>query len=127
MFSYESYINLIQQLDELVALFEQHPDPITRERVTSLLSGLDLLHREGLKRLVDALCQAGAEVALHQAAEDPVVEILFGLYDLVELDLPQDPPVPASGFVPLEEITVNRSPASDNSRSPIHLDFNSNG
>ncbi len=125
MFSYESYIHLIQQLDELVALFEQHPDPATRERVTSLLSGLDLLHREGLKRLVDALRAAGAEEALHQATADPVVAILLGLYDLVELDLPEEP-LPPSGFVPLAEIAVNRGQGAGTTRSPIHLDFNGN-
>lgn len=113
MLAYETYVNLIKQLDDLVAIFEHHPDPTTREQAITLLSGLDLLHREGLTRLVGALREAGGQALLDQAAADPVVEILLGLYDLVALDLPEAPqsgPTRPPGFIPLEGIRVFREP-----------------
>lgn len=107
MTGYDSYLHLIQQLDELIALFEEHPDPVTRERAVALLSGLDALHREGLRRLTDRLREFGGEAILQQATKDPVVEVLLGLYDLVDLDLPDEPARPAArSFVPLEAVTI---------------------
>lgn len=106
---YESYVNLIQQIDDLVSIFEHHPDPVTREQAVALLSGLDLLHREGLRRLVGALRDAGADALMEQAAADPVVETLLGLYDLVDLQLPDatpSEPAAPSGFIPLESLTM---------------------
>lgn len=113
MLSYESYLTLIRQVDELVELFEQHPDPATRERLTALLSGLDALHREGITRLVKMLREAGAGPAVEQAVADPVVEILLGLYDVVELDLPEEPEqaAVATTFVPIENLTFRRKAA----------------
>lgn len=112
--SYESYINLIEQLDELVAIFEDHSDPATQEQATALLSGLDMLHREGLQRLVSMVKQAAGQDVIDQAVEDPVVEILLGLYGLANLDLPEETEQSqetketssSQGFVPLEDITV---------------------
>lgn len=105
--AYESYLALIRQLDELVALFENHPDPVTQERSVALLSGLDLLHHEGLGRLVSALRNHGGGEFLDRALRDPVIRTLFGLYGLAELDLPEEEPAAASGFVPVERLTVN--------------------
>lgn len=107
MMSHDSYVDLIGHLDDLVAIFEEHPDERTREQVTALLGGLDALHREGLSRLVVALHEAGGGVLLEQAARDPVVKILLGLYDLAELDLPEQQQVPEpSGFVMLDDVRV---------------------
>lgn len=113
MMSYETYINLIRQLDGLVAVFETHPEPATREQAVALLSGLDLLHREGLERLVDSLREAGAQELLDRAVADPVVRTLFGLYGLADLGLPEEPQpttAPPTAFFPLERLTVRREP-----------------
>ncbi|MDQ4077294.1 MAG: Rieske (2Fe-2S) protein [Chloroflexota bacterium] len=113
MMPYETYVNLIRQLDDLVAVFEHHPDPVIREQVVTLLEGLDALHREGLQRLVGTLRDAGADALVEQAASDPVVKVLLGLYDLVDLDLPEAPPsVPpsATAFIPLEQVSVLPKP-----------------
>lgn len=107
MIEYDSYLHLIRQLDELVAVFEEHPDPATREQVISLLGGLDMLHREGLRRFVDRLRDFGGEALLQQAAADPIVEVMLGLYDLVDLDLPEErQEAMPQGFVPLEQVTT---------------------
>jgi nitrite reductase/ring-hydroxylating ferredoxin subunit len=110
MMPYETYLGLIRQLDDLVAIFEHHPDPATQEQMTALLSGLDLLHREGLGRLVGALRDAGADALLDQATADPVVKTLLGLYDLADLDIAEEAPAQPTAFVPLERLTVGRKP-----------------
>lgn len=109
MISRESYVHLIRQVDDLVAIFEHHPDPATREQAVALLSGLDALHREGLNRLVRVIREAGDEALVEEAAADPVVEILLGLYDVVELNLPEEPasePTRPQGFVAQDELSV---------------------
>src|SRR5215210_2250104 len=111
MMPYETYMNLLRQLDDLIAIFEHHPDPATREQAAALLSGLDMLHREGLGRLVGAIRDAGADALLDQATEDPVVKTLLGLYDLADLDIPEEvPPAQSGAFVPVEQLTVGRRP-----------------
>lgn len=109
MTPYDGYVYLIQQLDELIAVFEQHPDPATREQVGVLLGGLDMLHREGLRRLVDALRELGGDAMIEQVARDPIVETLLGLYDLVALDMPPEepaPPSPRRAFIPIEQVAT---------------------
>lgn len=113
--SYESYLRLIRQLDELVALFENHPDPATREQAVALLSGLDMLHHEGLGRLVEALRLAGGGEPLDRAVQqDPVIKTLLGLYGLAKLDLPEEAePERSVTFVPLERLTMNGKPLNN--------------
>ncbi len=115
---YDTYLRLIDQLDDLIAAFEQHPDITTRERAITLLGGLDALHREGLGRLVERLRAAGAGEMLDHALSDPVVRTLLGLYDLAELDLPEEAPPPNVAFVPIERLTVRgKQPHSEPSHN----------
>lgn len=121
------YLSVLRSVDDLVQMFEEHPDERVRERMTALLTGLDALHREGLERLVDRVRDlAGRELA-DRLADDPVVGTLLGLYDLAELDVPDEPEEPdeqqgppVRGFVPLDQIRVGRSGATlkDKEASP---------
>lgn len=116
---YDDYVRLIRQVDALVLSFESHPDEATRERVLALLTAVDLLHRSALARLVEGLREHGAAPALEGVRRDRVVETLLGLYDLAELDLPDEDGVPdgdpaagpAAGrdgmaFVPRDQLTM---------------------
>jgi hypothetical protein len=116
--SYETFLNLIEQLDDLVAVFENHPDEATREQAVALLTGLDMLHHEGLGRLVEALRLTGGSEPLDRAVQqDPVIRTLLGLYGLAELDLPEEPEPEASvTFVPLERLTMNGKPLNNQKR-----------
>lgn len=87
----ETFRTLVDQLDQLVSMFESHPDQRVQDQVTALLTAVDMLHREGLTRLVERLREHGAEDSLDRASEDPVVETLLGLYGLVDLELPEEP------------------------------------
>lgn len=108
---YDGYIRLIQQVDELVAGFDSHPDEATRERVLALLTAVDLLHRTALGRLVEGLREHGAGPTLEDLTRDRVVETLLGLYGLVELEIPEEDGLPSGtvGFVPRESLAGGRS------------------
>lgn len=53
-----------------------------RERVLAALDGVDLLHREGLGRLVDRVRLLGGRGFLERVVEDATVRALLDLYDL---------------------------------------------
>ena len=73
----------MHRLDELVAAFEQHPDPQVVDGLVEVLRAVDVLHRGALQRVV-ALLDAGG--LRGQALADPDVALLFGLYE----DAPDD-------------------------------------
>lgn len=103
----DDYQAILQQVDALVQEFERLPFPEIRERVFDLLQGLDLLHREALTRLVDFLREQGEDDLVERAAQDPVVQTLLLLYDLVpSIQLPDagQAPAPGMNFIPLEQI-----------------------
>ncbi|MBW3555060.1 MAG: hypothetical protein KY466_16250 [Gemmatimonadetes bacterium] len=107
---YDDYVRLIRQVDELIAAFDSHPDEATRERVLALLTGVDLLHRTALRRLVEGLREHGAGAALEGVVRDRVVETLLGLYGLADLDIPEEEALPEEGealaFVPRDRLTM---------------------
>ncbi|MBW3623654.1 MAG: NifU family protein [Armatimonadetes bacterium] len=71
----------VERLDELIQMFEQHPDPLVQERLFELLQCVDIIHRTGLRRLLDLLQIAG----LHpRALQEPDIRLLLDLYDLRE-------------------------------------------
>lgn len=92
----ETFRSLLDQLDQLVALFDDHPDEIVQGQVAALLTAVDMLHREGLARVAEQVKECGGDELFQKVTSDPVVEILFGLYGLVDLDLPEEPAAPAA-------------------------------
>ena len=115
---YEHYLDLAAELDEMIAALDAHADESTREQLLGLLQRVDLLHREGLLRLTDALRADGAGEALDRAvAADPVVRILLGLYGLADLGLEEGAAAAGAreaggggdGFVPIERLGVRRT------------------
>ena len=111
---YEHYLDLIDDVADLVTQIGAHPDEDVREKLMTLLQRLDLLHREALTRLIDALRanQAG-ETVDRISNEDPVVRILLGLYSLSDLKIEADADEPAEeqhkSFFPIERLTVHRT------------------
>lgn len=75
----ESVEAALRQLDDLVELFQRHPDPTVQARAIALLQCVDAVHRPGLRRLADLLQVAGLR---RRALDDPEVGLLFDLYDL---------------------------------------------
>ena len=115
----EHYFELLSSTAALVTELGEHGDPRVAASVENLLRQVDLLHREGLLRLVDALRAQGAGQTLDRiVGDDPVVRVLLGLYDLADLQLPQEAEsafdaaadVPG-GFFPIEQLRVRRPAA----------------
>ena len=112
----EHYLDLLSNVAALTTELGEDSDVAHAERVEELLRQVDLVHREGLLRLVEALRAEGAGDALDRAVErDSVVRILLGLYGLAELNLPPEAEVspengakPATGFFPMEQLRVRR-------------------
>jgi Fe-S cluster biogenesis protein NfuA/nitrite reductase/ring-hydroxylating ferredoxin subunit len=82
----ESLAAVAARLDRLVQGFEQHPNEAVREQALEMLALVDALHREGVRRLVEALWQ-GSPTVLAKALEDAAVTLLLQLYDLAPLAL----------------------------------------
>ncbi len=105
---YEHYLDLAAELNDAIRAMETHEDERVREHVTELLQRVDLLHREGLLRLVDALRAAGAGSALESALQDPIVRILLALYDLADFESTARD---RQAFIPLEQLRLGRGTA----------------
>lgn len=106
------YLDLARRLDQHIAALQDHPDETVWGRIESLLQGVDALHREGLYRLVELLRRNGGGEALDRAAEDPVVRVFLGLYDLAELGAPAAAGENV-GFVPADQVRVRRRERPD--------------
>ena len=114
----EHYLELAAELDALIAALEAHPDEATRDQVVGLLQRVDLLHREGLLRLAEALRAEGAGAALDRAAAaDPVVRIFLGLYGLADLEV-EERASATDGFVPIERLKVRRTRVAASDSAP---------
>lgn len=82
----DEYKDLAQNIDDLVQQAENLSHSNAKELVFSLLQSLDLLHREGLSRLMDLIEQENPDLK-EKMDDDFTIKTLFGLYDLVEHDL----------------------------------------
>lgn len=116
---HEEFLRLIDQIDRLVEAIDEQPEAV-QTHFTDLLRAVDRLHREALVRLTTHLRGTGGGDALDQAAADPIVRTLLGLYGLAELDLPPEEPEALAddtgasatsstvGFFPAHRLTVRR-------------------
>ena len=112
----EHYFDLLSSVATLVTELGDHADQAVAERVEDLLRQIDLVHREGLLRLVDALRARGTGETIERIIkEDAVVRVLLGLYGLAELPLPpEEDSVPEQvsagqpAFFPIEQLRVRR-------------------
>lgn len=101
--------DVLAELQQLVDEFERVPDPALRRAVFRALDLIDVLHREGLQRVVAGLASAGF---LDKALDDPVVAHLFGIYGL----LPEVDPVAA-----VEDALAELSPYFESHGGAVRL------
>jgi len=76
------FAHLVEWVGAGVEHMETIADAPTREAVFALLDGIDTLHRHALGRLLEYLTASGGAGVLARAAEDPMVQTLFEMYDL---------------------------------------------
>ena len=78
--------HLLEWLGTGLERMEEIQDEKTREEVFALLEGIDVLHRQGLGRILDLIANLGGQQAVERISQDPVVRTLLEMYDLPEAD-----------------------------------------
>jgi nitrite reductase/ring-hydroxylating ferredoxin subunit len=78
--------DVLEDVQRLMAELESHPDPAVRTAVTSLLEGIDAVHRTALTRLVGAIQGMAGEAFLNRLTADPAIRLLLMSYDLIAVD-----------------------------------------
>jgi nitrite reductase/ring-hydroxylating ferredoxin subunit/Fe-S cluster biogenesis protein NfuA len=78
--------HLLEWLGTGLERMEAIEDEKTREEVFALLEGIDVLHRQGLGRILDLVGNLGGSGAVERVSQDPVVRTLLEMYDLPEAD-----------------------------------------
>ncbi|CAA9474268.1 MAG: hypothetical protein AVDCRST_MAG12-1026 [uncultured Rubrobacteraceae bacterium] len=78
--------HLLEWLGTGLERMEGIEDERTREEVFALLEGVDILHRQGLGRLLDLVTDLGGSGLAERVSQDPVVRTLLEMYDLPEAD-----------------------------------------
>jgi Fe-S cluster biogenesis protein NfuA len=73
----------MEQLDDLVRAFEQHPDEAVQNGLIDVLRAVDTVHRGALERLAALLDAHGLRDA---ALTDPHIALLFELYQAQDED-----------------------------------------
>ncbi|GAC1444981.1 MAG: NifU family protein [Chloroflexota bacterium] len=76
------FTHLLDWVGEGVAAMEGIEDEGTREGIFALLEGVDVLHRQGLTRLLEVVTAAGGPNVVQRLGDDPIVGRLLQLYDL---------------------------------------------
>lgn len=80
------FTHLLEWLGTGLERMEEIEDGKTREEVFALLEGIDVLHRQGLGRILDLIGSLGGPRAVEQISQDPIVRTLLEMYDLPEAD-----------------------------------------
>ncbi len=78
--------HLLEWLGTGLERMEEIQDEKTREEVFAFLEGIDVLHRQGIGRILDLIANLGGQQAVERISQDPVVRTLLDMYDLPEAD-----------------------------------------
>ncbi len=73
----------LEQLDDLIQMFVEHPDESVQDGVLAVLRAVDVLHRGALQRLGTLLEERSL---LQEAMADQHIALLFGLYESQPFD-----------------------------------------
>jgi nitrite reductase/ring-hydroxylating ferredoxin subunit len=78
--------DILEDVQRLMAELESHPDPAVRTAVSSLLQGIDAVHRTALTHLVGAIQSLAGEAFMNRLTADPAIRLLLMSYDLIAVD-----------------------------------------
>jgi Fe-S cluster biogenesis protein NfuA len=79
-----TYEQIMPRVGELADQLLNHPDRKVREQIQELLDWVDVFHREGLGRLVEAMRSWRGEIFLKSVAADEIAGPFLGVYELGE-------------------------------------------
>lgn len=78
--------DILEEVQRLMAELESHPDPAVRTSVTTLLQGIDAVHRTALTHLVGAIQSMAGDAFMNRLTADPAIRLLLMSYDLIAVD-----------------------------------------
>ncbi|MBA3341460.1 MAG: Rieske 2Fe-2S domain-containing protein [Gemmatimonadaceae bacterium] len=78
--------DLLDEISNLIASLQSHPDPAVGERVEELLRGIDAVHRTALSHMFNAIVGIGGEQFMDRLTADPAIRLLLMSYDLLAVD-----------------------------------------
>lgn len=78
--------DLLEEINELIARLEAHPDSDVREQLQALLIRMDTVHRTALTHLVEGIRGMAGDAFLNRLTADPAVRLLLMSYDLIAVD-----------------------------------------
>ena len=84
------FVRALEYVGAGLTRMEQLPDDETREEVFALLDGIDAVHRHALGRLIDHLFDLGGAGLVGQLTEDPMIQTILEMYDLIKVDEPPE-------------------------------------
>lgn len=73
---------LLGWIGAVIERLEGWEDEDSREQVFALLKGIDLMHRQGLERLLQLMTQLGGRGLTERVIQDEMVRTVLDLYDL---------------------------------------------
>src|SRR4029434_7343222 len=78
--------DILEDVQRVIAELEAHPDPAVRTAISTLLQGIDAVHRTALMHLVGAIHAMAGEAFLNRLTADPAIRLLLMSYDLIAVD-----------------------------------------
>lgn len=78
--------DVLDEVQQLIAALQAHPDPAVTAQVTALLQSIDAIHRTALMRLVGAIHAMAGEAFMNRLTADPAIRLLLTSYDLLAVD-----------------------------------------
>lgn len=80
------------RIAELVKHFEESKDWATQEKVFEMLERIDHMHRACIWRIYELTTELGGKGLVDRLELDPMIKMLFILYDLLPPESPQVQP-----------------------------------
>lgn len=78
--------DVLDEVHELIAALESHPDPRVGAQVAALLQRIDAVHRTALTHLMSAVHSMGGDAFINRLTANAAVRLLLMSYDLVAVD-----------------------------------------
>lgn len=78
--------DVLDEVSELIASLQSHPDPLVGQQLAALLAGIDAVHRTALSHMFDAIQGMGGEAFVSRLTADPAIRLLLMSYDLLAVD-----------------------------------------
>ena len=78
--------DILEEVQQLIAELQSHPDAAVGAHLTDLLQGIDTIHRTALTHLVTAIQAMAGEAFINRLTADPAIRLLLMSYDLIAVD-----------------------------------------